>query len=202
MAGSVFPCRITSASNTQTTTRLWEPSPRVPHFQQTLDPINLGPASTAAGSGASTKKNPATPSSKKPFVSGCTTPSASASATSCGPRLPQQQTKTTTPRKLQNPSATTITTTPQKQQQQQRSAWAAKPSERRQPPFKPVGTPKAKLPLRTNSAVKTDDDKSPRPKGTASGGGGSGAGGSRVDGSDGAISGGGSSSPSKRPPPR
>ncbi|CBJ28852.1 conserved unknown protein [Ectocarpus siliculosus] len=121
----------------------------------------------------------------------------------------QKTTTAATPAK-QKPAATPrkpLTTTPRKPQQQpvqHQSPWGAKPSERRQPPFKAAGAPKARLPLRTNTATATSaaaagatatPGKS-RPKGTATAAAGGSGGGS------GAASGEGSPSPSKRGPPR
>ncbi|CAM9849950.1 unnamed protein product, partial [Ectocarpus sp. 8 AP-2014] len=123
----------------------------------------------------------------------------------------QKSTTAVTPAK-QKPAATPrkpLTTTPRKPQQQpvqHQSPWGAKPSERRQPPFKAAGAPKARLPLRTNTATATaaaaaaagataTPGKS-RSKGTAT----TAAGG--IGGGSGAASGEGSPSPGKRGPPR
>ena len=136
------------------------------------------------------KKLPVAPSSKNPFGTGGLTAGARAIVRTSSSK-PVQGTATPTPRT----------------QQQQWSAWAAKPSERRQPPVEPMGAPKSKLPSTKNAAAKTDDAESSRWKCVASGdggsgGGGDGGGGSRVEGCDDDAPGKGSSSPSKHPPPR
>ncbi|CAN0131211.1 unnamed protein product, partial [Ectocarpus fasciculatus] len=161
-------------------------------------------APASARSAAHKSRN--NPTATRPFSKPTTTATGCSTTSTTTPHK-QKPTTATTPAK-QKPAAGTprkpLTTTPRKPQVQQpvqhQSPWGAKPSERRQPPFKAAGAPKAKLPLRTNAAAAvagatTTPGKS-RSKGTAT----AAAGGS--GGGNGAASGEGSPSPSKRGPPR